>query len=163
MSNNVLSMEVTQEQVDNVDNLLVELNAGLGSLVELTIAARRSLVKMGRKNVDFVNRSYRNALINPAYLTGKVSLAEFKKDMDLAEWLRKVEKKLSMIFSKVKDTAILAEAESYQAARLYYNAVKAAARTGDEVAEKISRELSIQYRRAKLPTDEVPPVESPKN
>ncbi|HLP48712.1 MAG TPA: hypothetical protein VK469_22410 [Candidatus Kapabacteria bacterium] len=163
MSNNVLSMEVTQEQVDNVDNLLVELNASLGALVELTIAARRSLVKMGRKNVDFVNRSYRNALINPAYLTGKVSLTELKKDMDLAEWMRKVEKKLAMIFSKVKDTAILAEAEAYQATRLYYNAVKAAARTGDEVAEKISRELSIQYRRAKLPTDEVPPVESPKN
>jgi hypothetical protein len=68
--------------------------------------------------------------------------------------MRKVEEKLDMISRKVKDTAILAEAESYQSARLYYNAVKAAARAGDAAAEQIARDMSIHYRRKSSPKDE---------
>lgn len=147
MSTNVVSIEISQEQSDEIDRLLGELDARLGPLPELIVPERVRLVKMGRKNVDFVERGYRHAEINPAYLTGKIPFVEFKKDVVLGKWMRKVEEKLDMISRKVKDTAILAEAESYQTARLYYNAAKAAAKAGDEVAEKIARDMSIHYRK----------------
>ncbi len=59
---------------------------------------------------------------------------EFKKDVDFSDWLRRVEKVMAPVYDKLKDTAILAEAEAFQSARLYYNSVKAAARAGDERA-----------------------------
>jgi hypothetical protein len=154
MSTNLVSMEISQEQSDEIDRLLGELDARLGTLPVLSIAERVRLVKMGRKNVDFVERGYRHAEINPAYLTGKLPFEEFKKDVVLGKWMRKVEEKLDMISRKVKDTAILAEAESYQSSRLYYNAVKAAAKAGDEVAEKIARDMSIHYRKSTHSQDE---------
>lgn len=161
MATNVISLEVTQEQATEVDRLLKEIETRLGPLVDLTFAARKHLAKMGRRNVDFVDRGYRHAEINREYLTGKIPYEEFKKDVDLAGWLRIVEKKLALIFNKVKDTAILAEAEAYRAARLYYNAARAAARAGDEVAEQIARDMSIHYRKKRSPNEEIPPPETP--
>jgi hypothetical protein len=165
MTTNVLSVQISAEQSAEVDRLLDELNSKLGPTVELSVKSRKRLVKMGRKNVDFVERGYRHASVNSEYLTGKIPFEEFKKDMDLAEWMRTVEKRLGLIANKIKDTAITAEAEAYQSARLYYNAAKAAAAAGDEVAEKIARDMSIHYRKTKKSDDDTtptPPAETPK-
>jgi len=158
MNNNLMSLQVSQELVDEVDRLLKDLEVRLSPLSELTIAEQRRLTKMGRKNVDFVERGYRHADISRDYLIGKISFEEFKKDVDLGKWLRIVEKKMGMIASKVKSTAILAEADAYRAARLYYNAAKAAARAGDVLAEPIARDMSIHYRKKKSAQDETPPA-----
>ena len=158
MTTNVLSVKISAEQSAEVDRLLDELNSKLGPTVELSVESRKRLVKMGRKNVDFVDRGYRHANINPEYLTGKLPLEEFKKDIELANWMRNVEKKLGLIANKIKDTALTAEAEAYQSARLYYNAAKAAAAAGDEVAEKIARDMSVHYRKTKTPEDETTPT-----
>jgi hypothetical protein len=163
MKMNIVNLNITQEAVDDVDRLLNELEARLSPLNELTIAERRRLAKMGRKNVDFVNRGYRHAEINREYLTGTIPFEEFKKDVDLGKWLRVVEKKMGLISGKVKDTAILAEADAYLASRLYYNSAKASARAGDELAEQIARDMSIHYRRKKHPQDEITPVPAPQN
>jgi len=158
MKNNFVSLEISQELVDEVDRLLKDLETRLNPLSDLTIAEQRRLAKMGRKNVDFVERGYRHADINRDYLIGKISFEKFKKDVDLGKWLRIVEKKMGLVSSKVKTTAILAESDAYRAARLYYNAVKAAARAGDELAEPIARDMSIHYRKKKSAQDEVPPA-----
>jgi hypothetical protein len=158
MTTNVLSVQISAEQAAEVDRVLEELNSKLGPMIELSVESRKRLVKMGRKNVDFVARGYRHAGINPEYLTGKLPLEEFKKDMELATWMRTVEKKLGLIANKIKDTAITAEAEAYQSARLYYNAAKAAAAAGDEVAEKIARDMSVHYRKTKKAEDDTTPT-----
>jgi cellulose biosynthesis protein BcsQ len=163
MKTNVVNLEMSQQEVDDVERLLNELEARLSPLSELTIAERVRLVKMGRKNVDFVNRGYRHAEINREYLIGKIPFEDFKKDVDLGKWLRIVEKKMGLISSKVRDSAVLAEADAYRKARLYYNAAKAASRAGDELAEQIARDLSIHYRRKKAPQDEITPAPATQN
>jgi len=73
--------------------------------------------------------------------------------------MRKVEKKMGLISDKVNDTALLAEAEAFQTARLYYNSVKASARAGDEIAEDIARDMGVHYKRKRSSKEE--PKEEP--
>ncbi len=156
MSTNKLSVVVTPEKDTIVLQLLDNLLAELAFLLLLAIEDRMRLVKMGRKDVDFVYRGFKHAAGTPVYLPSYVSLEEFKRDVDLSTWLRKVEKKLDLIATKVKDTALVAESEAFQAARLYYNSVKAAAKAGDEEAEKIAIELAKHYKKKFIATEENP-------
>ena len=81
--------------------------------------------------------------------------------MDLAAWLRKLEKNLDLLSDKIKDTAMLAESEAYQAVRLYYNAVKVAARAGDEEAERIAKDLAQHYKILGMRKKETPAPPEP--
>jgi hypothetical protein len=147
MALNKISYEVTDEKDAAVQQFLDNLTAELDFLVDLDIEERRRLGKMGRKNLDFVKRSYRHAEGTPRYLPSYVSLEEFRKDVSFSEWLRKLEKTLNMISDKVKDTALLAEAEAFKSARLYYNSATAAAKADDDGAEPIARDLAVHYKR----------------
>jgi hypothetical protein len=158
MSTNELSVEITQEKDAAVQQLIDNLLAELDFLVDLGVDDRRRLAKMGRKNVDFVDRGYRHAEGTPRFLPSYITLEEFKKDVDFSGWIRKLEKKLDMIADKVKDTAMLAESEAFKTSRLYYNSVKAAANAGDEEAEPIARDLAVHYKKlgVRYPEEPVP-------
>ena len=159
MPTNELSVVVTQEKNDAVHQLLDSILAELDFLRDLSVEDRKGLVKMGRKNLDFVERCYRHAEGSPQYLVSFMAIEEFKKDIDYFRWLRDVERKLDLVADKVKDTAMLAEAEAYKASRLYYNSVKAAAKAGDEEAELIARDLGIHYKKQGASKTEKPPAE----
>jgi hypothetical protein len=118
MSTNILSVEITQEKDTAVNQLLGNFQAEMDWLVDLSVKGRRELSKMGRRNLDMVERSYQHAGHKPKYLTLALPIEEFKKDVELYRWLRKLEKKLDLLSDKIKDTAMLAEAEAYQAARV---------------------------------------------
>lgn len=147
MSTNHVSIVIAPEKDTIVQQLLDNLSAELDFLVLLAIEDRRALSKMGRRDLDFVYRAFKHASGTPVYLPPYVLLEEFKKDVDYSTWLRKVEKKIDLILTKVKDTALLTESEAYKSGRLYYNSVKAAAKAGDEEAEKITKELAIHFRK----------------
>jgi len=147
MSIEKLSFVVTPEKDTIVQQVVDNLSAELDFLLLLAIEDRMGLTKMGRRDVDFVYRTFKHASGTPVYVPPFVSLEEFKKDVDLSTWLRKVEKKLDLIITKVRDTALVSESEAYQSARLFYNSVKAAAKAGDEEAEKITRELAVHYKK----------------
>lgn len=147
MSTNQVSMVIAPEKDTIVQQILDNLSAELSFLVLLAIEDRRDLSKMGRRDLDFVYRTFKHASGTPVYLPPYVLLEEFKKDTDFSIWLRKVEKKIDLILTKVRDTALVSESEAYKSARLYYNSVKAAAKAGDEEAEKITKELAVHYRK----------------
>jgi hypothetical protein len=146
MSTNKISVEITQEKDASVNQVLDNLASELDFLVDLNVEDRKGLAKMGRKNLDIVSRSFQHAEGNPQFLPVYMPLEEFKKDVLLYQWLRKLEKKLDQVSDKLKDSAMLAEAEAYQTARLYYKSVKAAANAGDEAAEQITRDLAVHFK-----------------
>jgi len=147
MSTNEISVEITQEKDNTVNHFVDKLTTELNFLIDLDIAGRRAIAKMGRRNLDLVERTFQYAEDNPEFTPPYISLAEFKKDVDLSKWLRKLEKKVGLIFDKIKDTAMLAESDAYQAARLVYGLVKDAAGAGNEKAEFISRDLGVHFKR----------------
>lgn len=146
MSKNMLSYEVSPEKDTALQASYEALMNECDFLIELSDKETRRLFKMGRKNLDFVHRSLQYAQTNPEYIPTFVNLDEFVKDVNLASYLRTFEKKLKMLFEKVRSTATLAEAEAYQSGRMYYNTAKTAASGGDEAAESVVRDLAIHFK-----------------
>ena len=161
MSTNLLSVEITQEKQDAVTLLLDNLFAKLDFLGDLSAKERQRLVKMGRCHADFVTRGYRHAEGTPQFVPGFVNLTDFKNNIELGAWLRRVEKSVDLLIDKLKDTAMLAESEAFNFARLYYKVVKAAAKAGSEEAEPIARDLSIHYRKQGVSRNGTTPVPEP--
>ena len=161
MSKNELSVEITQEMDTSVHQLLDKLQEELDFLKDLSIKERQRVAKMGRRDVDFVNRSYRYAGGNPDFVPAYMSLEDFKKYVDFSDWLRRLEKKVEAVLDKIKDTALLAESEAFKLSRLYYNSVKAAYGAGNTSAEPIARDLGIHYKRRYTSNVETPPEPEP--
>ena len=147
MPTNEIDFEITEEKDKTINQLVDTLTTELNFLKDLDTAGRRGISKMGRKNLDLVERTFQHAEGNPEFIPNFTSLSEFKKDFDLSKWLRKLEKKLDLLSDKIKDTAMLAESESFLAARLFYGSVKSAAGAGNEKAEGIARDLAVHFKK----------------
>ncbi len=162
MATNEFDYVVTEEKSAAVDQKLTELEAELDLLVDLDIAARRGLSKMGRRNVDFVGRGRKHIEGNPEFLSGGLTVQTIINDIESGVWLRKVEKRIDTLADMIKDTAMLAESEAYKGIRLYYSAIKAQAKAGNEIAERIYKDLAVHYKRLGTSKTETPETEESK-
>ena len=140
----VVSPEVETELVTSIKEAH---GTKLPFLVELSPKERKSLPRLNPKYVDFMSEAYHHAISSPGYLPSYLPLEEFTKDMDLRSTLSKVRKELRILDKKLKDTLLLVDSEAYQAARVYYDTVKTAAREGDGVAEIIAKGLAPHYKK----------------
>ncbi|HLP47492.1 MAG TPA: hypothetical protein VK469_16205, partial [Candidatus Kapabacteria bacterium] len=87
------------------------------------------------------------------------SFSEFEKDMNLKKSLRRLYESLNAFTKRVKDTIMVVDSEAYQAARVFYKTVQAAAREGSEDAERIAKQLAYHFRKTQpevIPTDNLP-------
>lgn len=123
-------------------------------LVELTPKERKHLAKLGRKQVDFVDKAYLSASGAPELLPGHVSLEEFTKDKDLRTSLLKMKEESKKFDKKLDDTILLVESEMYRSARLFYHAAKAAANEGVEAANLIAKELAYHHKKNRPETND---------
>ncbi len=149
MSLNKFDVEITEELSTNVYQLVEQLEGLLGFAAGLPWAERKRMAKMGRKNVDFVQRAFMHAGTSPDYLPAGTGLTDFSRDLNGGKWLRGLLKRLKSMVKKIDDTAMLAEVESFNTSRMYYSCTKMAARAGDANAERIAKDLAVHYRRKK--------------
>ena len=147
MPTNKVSVKISPEKSTAITQLLDNLTVEFDFLVGLLSQDRKGLAKMGRKHLDLVERSLKHAENKPEYLPNYIPLEEFKKDVELYGWLRQVEKRLILLANNLKATAMLAESEAYETARIYYNGAKLAARGGDENAEVIASDLAVHFKK----------------
>ncbi len=161
MSKNKVSVKITPEKVASVNEMLDKLMVEFNFLVGLVSQDRKGLPKMGRKNLDLVERSLKYAENKPEYLPNYIPLEEFQKDIELYGWLRQVEKRLGLLSNNLRNTAMLAESEAFETARIYYNNTKLAARGGDENAEVIANELAVHFKKKSKKENTTPTTPNP--
>lgn len=153
MTLNKISAEVAQEQETQAIQYVKDIKSLLPFLIGLNSEDRVKMAKLSRGHVDMVDRSLIHASSIPQYLPSYVSLEEFKKDVELKNCLHRIAAEINSLAEKVNDTLLLVESEAYQAARLFYKSVKAAAKEGAEDAERISKEIAYHYKKKTSPGD----------
>lgn len=146
MQKNQISAELTQENETLVLQYINDASTVMDFLVELTTDERKRLAKMGRKDLDFVERCLRHATGSPQYLPPYLELEELQKDITLAAKLKNVYKRVNELAVRLIDTIRIADSESLEISRAYYKSVKEAANAGAESAELIYKELSVHYK-----------------
>jgi len=161
MSINQINVEVTQETEDLVRGSIESSTAPLDFLVNLQSIERIRLAKMARKDLVFVERALMHAVDNPKYLNGYVTTEEFGKDVSTAKCLRRLNATVDSLKERINDTRLVVESEAYATARVYYSAVKAAAKVGVPGAEAIAADLAVHYKNRGSAKVEKPVTEPP--
>ena len=80
----------------------------------------------------FVSKSLEYAKLNPRVVPYFLDLSEFEKDVNATTYLRKVFLPLQQLYEKLNDTTLQVGSEAYTAALIFYNAVKGAAKAGED-------------------------------
>lgn len=161
---NKIEAEIPQD----VEDALVQQIRGIFTqfpwLLTFNVDERQRLVKMGHKYVDFVDKSLVNATSKGKYLANPLTLEGWVKDVNLRNSLTRIYSEWRAVGESLRDTLLVVESESYQAARIFYKSVKAYASEGDPVAEQIEKELAKYHKKKSTgdnTTPEVPEVPEP--
>jgi hypothetical protein len=145
---NRVSASLTEENKTTVQTNLTGINTVLDFLKGLSKDERQSLRKMGPATVDFVENALGHARNNPQLRPGLLDFTEFEKDMVLVRDLTNIYIQVEQLYSKLQDTIMLAGSEAYEAARLFYDAVKFAAKLGAPGSVAIYNDLKTAFERS---------------
>ena len=160
ISKDMISVDLSDETVAILEQKMDEMAAELPFLINLTTQQRRAIQKLGDRTVSFVDKtleySKKRRDINPPYL----DVAEFEKDYLLWRKLFGIKRQLESLLEGVTDTYMEAGAEAFAAARMFYEAIKSAAKSSVPGTDVIAAELKKRYYYTKSVKNEEP-VETP--
>jgi hypothetical protein len=121
--------------------------------VTLTPAERRELPKMGEKSLSFVEKSHDYAVENPNFVPTFLDMSAFDLDYADARGLWVIRNNANQVYEMIDDSAMAAGSESYQAALIFYNAVKIAAAQDVPGAKVRYEELRQRFPGGKRKTN----------
>jgi hypothetical protein len=146
MEKNRHSKTVPVDVLEQVQNLLKQANTLLlPYITSLTPAERHMLPKMGEKTLSFVEKSHEFAVQNPNFVPPFLDMPEFDIDFADAHNLWTLLLLTNQLHENVDDTTLVAGSEAYQAALVFYNSVKMAARQDIPGAKAVYEELKKRF------------------
>jgi len=104
MSQNLLSLSLTDADYADIDAALAVLERHAANLVNLSAADRRSLNKMGDKSEAFCRQALRVLDQNRHVLPPTLDLAEAQRDLAQFDLLRTRAVRLEVLMGKIDDT-----------------------------------------------------------
>ncbi len=104
MSQNLISLSVTEEQQAAALAGLAQLEAALPGLLSLDVDERRRLTSMGDKSEVFTRQTLRVLEQNPQIVPPSLGLAEAQADLAALDRLRPVMERLQRLVARLEDT-----------------------------------------------------------
>jgi len=151
MSQNLVSLNFSADDIAAIDAAIGTLEQKLGSLVELSIDERRTLTKMGERSESLCRQTLivlgQNAqLLPPAY-----DLAEAQGDLAVLDLLRPRFSRLRLLVSKADDSEMALGSDILTAALEGYALAKAFGKGAglDTLKEAMSTRFSGRGRAAR--------------
>ncbi|MDR2042282.1 MAG: hypothetical protein LBP98_08210, partial [Tannerella sp.] len=123
-------------------------------LLPLTPTERRDMPKMGDKTLSFIKKAQDYAHQYPQFCPSYFNISGFDTDMTDATGLRTVHISARQLSDNIDDTIMVAGSEAYQAALVFYNAVKAAAAQDIPGAKEVYADLKARFPRTKHKKEE---------
>lgn len=104
MSQNMISLSLTDADFADIDAALSTLETKLSTLVELPADTRRSLTKMGDKSEAFCRQTLRVLAQNPQMVPPQLDLVEAQHDLLTLDALRGRTVRLRKLLGRVEDS-----------------------------------------------------------
>ena len=148
---NQISAAITTAQSTAVFEGINSINETLKHVltINLTGEERSAMSKMGDKTLAFVQKALEYATQHESLRPNYLDLPEAKKDYELAAGLQTIKQGLSALLRAVEDAQMMAGSEAYDAALVFYNSVKGAARSNVAGAQAIENDLKQRFPRKK--------------
>jgi hypothetical protein len=142
---NKVSVTISEEAIANINEAIKVIIQNLPEMINLTPEERQLTLKMGDKTVAFVSKNLEYSKQNPRVVPGFLDIREFEKDVIVVTELKKVLIPLQQLVEKLDDTTMQAGSEAYAASRIFYNAVKGAAKAGEPGMKTIYEDLKARF------------------
>jgi hypothetical protein len=144
------AIEIPPHVMDEVKKRLLEINELMSPFfIPLTPEERKRMAKISEKSIAFVSKAYELAHGNPNVCPKFLNMEDFRIDLEDATQLIAVKTTLKQIYEGVVDTETIAGSEAYQAALVFYNEVKIAAKQDVYGAKAIYEELKKRFPNRK--------------
>ena len=149
MSQNVVSLALSAEQVEAVNKALDMLEKNLTELISLSVDDRSELRKMGPKSEMFARKAYDVIAQSPEILPGTFELAEFTADIEALDQLRPLFTRIAALAGRADDTEMALGSDIYSAALEGYRFAKLAGKGAalDELRAQAAVRFAGQGRR----------------
>ncbi|MDR1606515.1 MAG: hypothetical protein LBS41_05320 [Streptococcaceae bacterium] len=135
--------------LEEVQDMINKANALLAPYqVVMTPKERLRLPRMGNKTLSFVAKALDYAQQYPQYCPTYLNLSDFVIDMADATKLRRVLIISQQLSATLDNTVVVSGSEAFQAALIFYQAIKAAANQGVPGAKEVYLELKERFPQA---------------
>ena len=147
MAQNLVSLQMSPEQLSAMDGALNALEQALAGLVALTPDDRRRLTKMGEKSEVFCRQTLRALANNPQIVPPSLDIAEAIRDFDAIDLLRPRMQRLSRLAERATDTETALGADLMVAALEGYALLKVSGKAMG--LDGLRKELGSRWVRGK--------------
>ncbi|MGY3264388.1 hypothetical protein [Lysobacter sp. HA35] len=146
MSQNLITLEVSYQQLETVRAALDQIEAALPGLISLDPADRRGLMIMGPKSESFARQTLRVLDENPKIVPPSMNVAEAKADLEAHDRLRPILERLQRLTSRVDDTVAALGSDAMDFALEGYGLIKLSG--GAQGLDELRRELGGRFKRS---------------
>ena len=159
MTQNLVTLNLTDAQLTAVDAALTELETQLAGLITLSAPARRSVRRMGPKSEAFCRQTLRVLEQNPQIVPPNVSPADAMADLTAQEQLRPRMIRLSRLSERASDTDVALGSDVMTVALQGYGLLKLSGRA--EGLEPLRQELGVRFSKASRRASQPAPAPLP--
>ncbi|WP_372013895.1 hypothetical protein [Pseudoxanthomonas sp. 10H] len=145
MSQNLVSLEISNEQLAQAEQAVTALEQALAGLVSLSIAERRRLTKMGQKSEVFCRQTLRVLAQNPQIVPPGLALAEAQADLQALDQLAPLLDRVQRLAERGRDTEMALGADVMDAALEGYALLRVSGK--QQGLDGLRKELSSRWAR----------------
>jgi len=153
MSQNIVSLVLTDEQINAAMDALTALEGALAGLISLDAEERRRLTKMGQKSEVFCRQAISVLAQNPQIVPRSLQLADAQADLLALDRLRPVLDRLQKLAERGSDTEIALGSDVMDVALEGYGLLKVSGK--NQGLDGLRKELSSRWSRARRPAEAV--------
>lgn len=154
MSQNLVSLVLTDEQLTAIDGALATLEQNLTGLLALTPDQRRSLAKMGDKSEVFCRQTLKLLTQNPQVVPPSLNVVEAQADLAAFDQVGTFMMRLQRLGERAQDTSTALGSDLMQFALEGYGLLKVSGK--NQGLEELRRELSSRFSRGVARTASAP-------
>jgi hypothetical protein len=151
MTQNIVSLNFTGDQLQAVDAAIAELETQLAGLIALTRPQKQSLRKMGDKSEAFCRQAMRVLEQNPQLAPPNLMATNPLQDLVALDQLRPRFVRLSRLSERAADTDLALGSDVMDASLKVYGLLKLTGRS--EGLDAMRRELRTRFARSAKPPE----------
>jgi hypothetical protein len=154
MSQNLVSLTLSDTQLSTIDQCLTDMEAQLTELIAMNTAQRRSLARMGDKSETFCRQTINVLAQNPQIVPPSLRLAEAQADLAALDRLRPRLQRLLRLTERASDTEIALGSDVMNAALQGYALLRVAGK--NQGLEGLRKELGSRFIKAPRQVEATP-------
>ena len=154
MSQNIVSLVLTDEQINAAMDALTALEGALAGLISLDAEERRRLTKMGQKSEVFCRQALSVLAQNPQVVPPSLKLADAQADLAALDRLRPVLDRLQRLYERGTDSEMALGSDVMEVALEGYGLLKVSGR--QQGLDSLRRELSTRWSKARRVAEPLP-------